>query len=84
MANNTKSKEKAEQSTSGIFRSFSELYALGKGLREKCPRSSHAEWKAPQTRPDPLFLLTESSKGRIPELLPLRYGRMLQSPFERA
>src|SRR5262249_31030875 len=35
----------------------------------------------PEGRPDPLFLLKESSKGRIPELIPIRYGRMMQSPF---
>ena len=58
-----------------------ELYAMGKSLREKCPRSSHAAWQAPHDRPDPLHLLEESSKGRIPDLIPIRYGRMLQTPF---
>jgi uncharacterized protein (DUF2252 family) len=67
--------------TNRIFKSYAELYAEGKSLRESCPRTSHAEWKATENRPDPLFLLKESSKGRIPELLPIRYGRMLQSPF---
>jgi uncharacterized protein (DUF2252 family) len=58
-----------------------ELYAEGKRLRDKCPRPSHAVWKAPADRPDPLALLKESSKGRISHLIPIRYGRMLQSPF---
>ncbi len=58
-----------------------ELYAEGKRLRDKCPRQSHALWKVPDNRPDPLVLLKESSKGRIPHLIPIRYGRMLQSPF---
>lgn len=58
-----------------------ELYAMGKSLRDKCPRASHAVWQAPAKRPDPLALLEESSKGRIPELIPIRYGRMMQSPF---
>lgn len=58
-----------------------ELYALGKSLREKCPRSSHAAWKAPSNRPDPLRLLAQDNRGRIPELIPIRYGRMLRTPF---
>jgi uncharacterized protein (DUF2252 family) len=58
-----------------------ELYAMGKGLREKCPRSSHAAWKAAGNRPDPLQLLEQDNKGRIPELIPIRFGRMLQTPF---
>src|SRR5947209_11530831 len=63
------------------FKSYSELYAIGKGLREKCPRVSHAEWRPPRDRAEPLRLLMQSSKGRIPELIPIRYGRMMQSPF---
>lgn len=58
-----------------------ELYAIGKSLREKCSRSAHAVWQAPPARPDPFLLLKESSKGRIPDLIPIRYGRMLKSPF---
>ena len=65
----------------GLFRGYKELYAEGKSLREKCPRKSHAEWKPSGNRPNPLRLLKESSKGRIPKLIPIRYGRMLQSPF---
>src|SRR5271156_1965246 len=53
----------------------------GKALREKVPRSSHAEWVAPSGRPDPIDILKQSDKGRLPELLPIRYGRMQQSPF---
>ncbi len=54
---------------------------MGKGLRTRCPRSSHAEWIAPADRPDPLRLLARSNKGRLPELVPIRHGRMLRSPF---
>jgi uncharacterized protein (DUF2252 family) len=61
--------------------SLAELRALGKSLREKCPRSSHALWKAPHNRPDPLRLLEQSNKGRIRELIPIRYGRMVRTPF---
>ena len=58
-----------------------ELYAAGKSLRQKYPRSSHAAWKAPDNRPDPVRLMETSNKGRIPELVPIRYGRMLRTPF---
>ena len=61
--------------------SRAELYAMGKSLRDKCPRTSHAVWKAADNRPDPLQLLEESNKGRIPQLIPIRYGRMVQTPF---
>jgi uncharacterized protein (DUF2252 family) len=58
-----------------------ELYDAGRDLRKKCPRQSHASWNATHGRADPILLLKQSSKGRIPELIPIRYGRMLQSPF---
>lgn len=58
-----------------------ELRQLGKSLRDKCPRSSHAVWQRASDRPGPIDLLEESSKGRIPQLIPIRYGRMMQSPF---
>ena len=61
--------------------SLDELYKQGKKLRDKCPRPSHAVWKPTAGRPDPIDLLEESSKGRLRELIPIRYGRMLQSPF---
>jgi uncharacterized protein (DUF2252 family) len=59
----------------------SELVAAGKKLRETCPRSSHAEWNAPHNRRDPVELMQSSNAGRIPELIPIRHGRMLRSPF---
>jgi uncharacterized protein (DUF2252 family) len=62
-------------------RSLAELRALGKSMREKCPRTAHAVWKAPANRPDPLRLLQQSNKGRIRELIPIRYGRMVHTPF---
>lgn len=70
--------------TSSAFRmhpSRAELYQMGKILREKCPRSSHAAWKPAADRPDPVQLLEQANIGRIPELIPIRYGRMLHSPF---
>ena len=45
------------------------------------PRRSHAEWEPPPHRPDPVELLEEQAQSRVPELVPIRYGRMLVSPF---
>jgi uncharacterized protein (DUF2252 family) len=64
-----------------LQRSLDELYDEGKRLRGECPHHSHAVWQAPANRPEPLSLLLRSSKGRIPQLIPIRYGRMMQSPF---
>src|SRR5271155_2890792 len=55
--------------------------AVGKSLREKVPRNSHAKWAPAANRPDPIELLKKSDRGRLPELLPIRYGRMRKSPF---
>ena len=53
--------------------------AQGKAARGAVPRSSHGDW-APAGR-DPLRILAEQDEGRVPELVPIRYGRMLASPF---
>jgi uncharacterized protein (DUF2252 family) len=58
-----------------------ERAARGKAARSEVPRSSHAGWEAPSGRPDPVVLLEEQAKDRVPELVPIRYGRMLASPF---
>ncbi len=50
-------------------------------MRQRVPRSSHSAWAAPPNRPNPVEVLRESDRGRLPELLPIRYGRMRQSPF---
>lgn len=61
--------------------SRAERLAQGKRLRDGCPRSSHAAWKPPADRPDPVAVVLKAEKGRLPELLPLRHGRMVASPF---
>ena len=55
--------------------------ALGKGLRKQAPRSSHGDWAPAADRPDPLILLQKQDEGRLKQLLPIKYGRMLASPF---
>jgi uncharacterized protein (DUF2252 family) len=61
--------------------SYAERYAAGKKLREACPRTSHAVWKPPANRPDPVDLVLRAEKGRMTNLLPLRHGRMVRSAF---
>jgi hypothetical protein len=58
-----------------------ERVAMGKALREKCPRTSQARWKRPANRPDPVGLVLAAEQGRHPELLPLRHARMVRSAF---
>jgi uncharacterized protein (DUF2252 family) len=55
--------------------------AAGKASRAKVPRSSHAGWRPRKNRPDPIAILEASNLGRLPEFVPIRYGRMLVSPF---
>src|ERR1700730_11083154 len=55
--------------------------ALGKALRERVPRASHAQWTPPSGRSDPAELLKHTDRGRVKELIPIRYARMRQSPF---
>jgi uncharacterized protein (DUF2252 family) len=62
-------------------RSYAERYAAGKALREKCPRNAHSAWRAPVNRPDAVELVLKAEIGRMPELLPLRHGRMVRSAF---
>ena len=55
--------------------------ARGKAARAEVPRASHGTWEPPPHRPDPVELLMEQAKSRVPELVPIRHGRMLVSPF---
>ena len=61
--------------------SVAERAALGKAAREVAPRSAHGEWEPASDRRDPVELLEEQATSRVPELVPIRYGRMLVSPF---
>src|SRR4051812_11902789 len=56
-----------------------ERAARGKAARAEVPRASHGDWEPPLHRPDPLELLEEQAQTRVPELVPIRYGRMLVS-----
>jgi uncharacterized protein (DUF2252 family) len=53
----------------------------GKAARSAVPRDSHAAYDPPASRPDPVGLLERQAATRVPDLVPVRYGRMLASPF---
>jgi uncharacterized protein (DUF2252 family) len=53
----------------------------GRAARKATPRRAHADWGPSATRPDPVTILEEQAATRIPELVPIRHGRMLVSPF---
>jgi uncharacterized protein (DUF2252 family) len=61
--------------------SVAERTARGKAARAHAPRSGHALFEPAPERPDPIELLQRQARTRVPELLPIRYGRMLASPF---
>ena len=58
-----------------------EHVAAGKAARKMVPRTSHAGWAPPHDRPDPVALLQSQDAARVPELVPIRWGRMSVSPF---
>ncbi|UVL38707.1 DUF2252 domain-containing protein [Pseudomonas sp. B21-040] len=64
-----------------IFLSRKERLYAGEQLRERLPHAVHSVWKPPSKHRDPIELLEESNRYRLPNLVPLRYGRMLRSPF---
>jgi uncharacterized protein (DUF2252 family) len=61
--------------------SATDRLAAGKALRDRVPRHAHGRWKRDKARVDPVVILQAGDEGRIPELVPIRYGRMLQTPF---
>jgi uncharacterized protein (DUF2252 family) len=61
--------------------SAAERAARGKAARAEVPRDSHAVFDRPPGRPDPISLLEEQALARVPELVPVRWGRMMVSPF---
>ena len=61
--------------------SVEERQAHGKEARSRTPRSSHSGWGPASDRPDPVELLEEQNRAREPDLVPVRHGRMLVSPF---
>lgn len=61
--------------------SIADRKLAGKVRRNAVPRKSHSGWRTPKDRCDPIAIIEASNSGRLPELIPLRHGRMLESPF---
>jgi uncharacterized protein (DUF2252 family) len=55
--------------------------AAGRALRKEVPRNSHGDWAPTADRPDPVAVLLAQCESRVPDLLPIRHGRMAESPF---
>jgi len=72
---------RAERAPTRALSSRDDRYDAGKRLRQQLPREQHSQWTPSPRRRDPVEMVIESSKGRIPELVPIRYGRMMVSPF---
>ena len=85
MARNTDSPKHLAPGTGQPYlspmRSRAQRLADGRVLRDTVPRRSHAVWNRPAKRRDPIAILKESNRDRLAELVPIRYGRMLRSPF---
>ena len=69
------------QSRSTDSRSREERLTVGKALRQSLAHDRHAVWKGAAKTRDPVKILAASNRGRLPELVPIRFGRMLRSPF---
>ena len=67
--------------TAVVHPSVDERSAQGKAAREQLPPSAHAGWAPASDRPDPVALLEEQNATREPDLVPVRHGRMMVSPF---
>ena len=67
--------------SSGASLDYHQRHERGRAARRLVPRGSHAEWAPTSDRPDPVELLEAQARDRIPELLPIRYARMMASPF---
>src|SRR5450756_16661 len=75
---------RGECSLKGIAARFArvkERLAFGKSRRRALPRGDQGRWKTWAGRPDTLATLLRASHGRLPELLPIKWGRMAASPF---
>ncbi len=69
------------RATKAVHLTPAERAQRGKAARAEVPRTSHAVFEPSEHRPDPIDLLESQAATRVPELVPIRYGRMLVSPF---
>jgi uncharacterized protein (DUF2252 family) len=64
-----------------VPKAIEERLAEGRVERESVPLEAHGEWATPDKRPDPVGILEKQNATRVPELVPIRHGRMIVSPF---
>ncbi len=81
MATNPETQTRSTRQSKALHLTPAERAAVGKAARAQVPRSSQAVFAPAQNRPDPVALLEAQAATRVPELVPIRYGRMLVSPF---
>ena len=62
-------------------KAIEERMAEGRAERESVPLEAHGEWAEPDSRPDPVGIIEKQNATRVPELIPIRHGRMIVSPF---
>src|SRR5829696_3971520 len=67
--------------SSGASLDYQQRHERGRAARRLVPRVSHAQWAPMSDRPDLIELLEAQARDRIPERLPIRYGRIMVSPF---
>jgi uncharacterized protein (DUF2252 family) len=72
---------KAKSAKKVVHLTPKERSAIGREARARVPRSLQAAFEPTSSRPDPVSLLERQAQTRVPELVPIRYGRMLVSPF---
>ena len=83
-AKHLKARNKAGKRARGVLdlpKATEERLEEGRAARETVPLEAHGEWAAPTERPDPVGILEEQNATRVPELIPIRHGRMIVSPF---
>src|SRR4249919_2475123 len=77
----TMAKQSAQGDGKVVHLTTKERAAAGKALRAKVSLESHGDWAPAADRPDPVSLLEEQAVSRVPDLVPIRHGRMAASPF---
>jgi len=73
--------KKAHRGMLDVPKAVEARMAEGRAERESVPLEAHGEWAAPDGRPDPVGILEKQNATRVPELVPIRHGRMSVSPF---
>ena len=75
------SKKRRRRGVLDLPKAIEERMAEGRVERDSVALAAHGEWAAPDDRPDPVGILEKENATRVPELVPIRHGRMIVSPF---